>query len=116
QEDDTEVQEAVEIVTTAKLITEVITTAVTQAVAASTPIPAAKPKILNIEHKETYKNIDWNAALDHIQSKEPQYIKRYHGMKKKPQTKSEACKNMIFYLKNTKGYKMDFFKGMKYDE
>nr|GFC43413.1 hypothetical protein [Tanacetum cinerariifolium] len=23
---------------------------------------------------------------------------------------------MIFYLKNTEGYKMDFFKGMKYDE
>nr|GEY15615.1 hypothetical protein [Tanacetum cinerariifolium] len=66
QEDDTEVQEAVEIVTTAKLMTE--------------------------------------------------YIKRYHGMKKKPQTKSEARKNMIFYLKNTEGYKMDFFKGKKYDE
>nr|GFB71198.1 hypothetical protein [Tanacetum cinerariifolium] len=123
-------------------------------VATSTPIPAGKPKILNIaatpvvstrrrkgvvirdpeeelpsdtlaetpkeeinkEHEETYKNIDWNAALDHVQSKEPRYIKRYHGMKKKPQTESEAPKNMIFYLKNTEGYKMDFFKGMKYDE
>nr|GFC03403.1 hypothetical protein [Tanacetum cinerariifolium] len=48
QKDDTDVQEAVEIVTTAKLMTEVVTTAATQAVAASTPIPAAKPKILNI--------------------------------------------------------------------
>nr|GEY49779.1 hypothetical protein [Tanacetum cinerariifolium] len=48
QEDDTEVQEAVEIVTTTKLMTEVVTAAATQAVAASTPIPAAKPKILNI--------------------------------------------------------------------
>nr|GEZ54994.1 hypothetical protein [Tanacetum cinerariifolium] len=48
QEDDTEVQEAVEVVTTAKLITEVVTAAVTQVVAASTPIPAAKPKILKI--------------------------------------------------------------------
>nr|GFC51185.1 hypothetical protein [Tanacetum cinerariifolium] len=57
-----------------------------------------------------------NAALDHVQSKEPLYIKRYHGIKKKPQTKSEARKNMIFYLKNTEGYKMDFFKGKKYDE
>nr|GFC08424.1 hypothetical protein [Tanacetum cinerariifolium] len=43
QEKDVEVQEAVEIVTTAKLMTEVVT-----AIAASTPIPAAKPKILNI--------------------------------------------------------------------
>nr|GEU54954.1 hypothetical protein [Tanacetum cinerariifolium] len=184
QEDDTEVQEAVEIVTTAKLMTEVVTTVATRVVAASTLIPAVKPKILNIaaapavstrrrkgvvirdpeeelpsdtttntpkvkdkgkgilieapkpmkkkdqiemdaeyakklqveinkEHEKTYKDIDWNAALDHVQSKEPQYIKRYHGMKKKPQTESEARKNMIFYLKNTEGYKMDFFKGMK---
>nr|GFC94673.1 hypothetical protein [Tanacetum cinerariifolium] len=42
------VQEAVEIVTTTKLMTEVVTAAATQAVAASTPILAAKPKILNI--------------------------------------------------------------------
>nr|GEZ55241.1 hypothetical protein [Tanacetum cinerariifolium] len=42
------VQEAVEIVTTAKLMTEVVTTAATQVVAASTPISAAKPKILTI--------------------------------------------------------------------
>nr|GFC31029.1 hypothetical protein [Tanacetum cinerariifolium] len=40
QEDDTEVQEAIEIVSTTKLMTEVV--------AASTPIPDAKPKILNI--------------------------------------------------------------------
>nr|GFD29937.1 hypothetical protein [Tanacetum cinerariifolium] len=26
---------------------------------------------INKEHEETYKNIDWNAALDHVQSKEP---------------------------------------------
>nr|GEX09432.1 hypothetical protein [Tanacetum cinerariifolium] len=140
QEDDTEVQEAVEIVTTAKIMTEVVTVAATQVVAASTPIPAAKPKILNIaaapvvstrrrkgvvlrdledelpsntpaktpkvkdkgkgilieapkpmkkkdqiemdtkyvrklqeeinkEHEEAYKNIDWNAALDHKAAK-----------------------------------------------
>nr|GFD28760.1 hypothetical protein [Tanacetum cinerariifolium] len=165
-----------EIVTTAKLITEVVTAAATQVIAASTPIPAAKPKILKIavalavstrirkgvvikdpeeelhtdtlvetptvkdkgkeilikdpnpmkkkdqvemdaeyvkklqeeldkEHEESYKNIDWNAALDNVQSKEPQYINRYHGIKKKPQSESEARKNMISYLKNTEGYK-----------
>nr|GEX43944.1 hypothetical protein [Tanacetum cinerariifolium] len=154
QEDDTEVQEAVEVVTTDKLITEVVTAATTQVVAASIPILAAKPKILKIadapvvstkrrkgvvirdseeklhsdtpaetpteefdkEHEEAYKNIDWNAALDHVQSKEPQYIKRYHGIKKTPQSESEARKNMISYLKSTEGYKMEFFKGKTYDE
>nr|GFC53505.1 hypothetical protein [Tanacetum cinerariifolium] len=48
QEDDSEVQEAVEIVTTAKLMTEVVTAAVTQVATASTPIPAVKPKTLTI--------------------------------------------------------------------
>nr|GFA49502.1 hypothetical protein [Tanacetum cinerariifolium] len=121
QEDDIEVQEAVEVVTTAKLITEVVTAAATQVVDASIPIPAAKPKILKIaaapavstrrrkgvtptvkdkgkgiliedpkpmkkkdqvemdeeyakklqeeldkEHEEAYKQIDWNAALEHV--------------------------------------------------
>nr|GFA65416.1 hypothetical protein [Tanacetum cinerariifolium] len=39
---------------------------------------------LDKEHEKAYKQIDWNAALDYVQSKEPQYIKRYHGIKKKP--------------------------------
>nr|GFC98901.1 hypothetical protein [Tanacetum cinerariifolium] len=51
-QEDTEVQEAVEVVTTAKLITEVVTAAATQVTTASTPIPAAKPaakpKVLKI--------------------------------------------------------------------
>nr|GFC42463.1 hypothetical protein [Tanacetum cinerariifolium] len=71
---------------------------------------------LDKEHEDAYKNIDWNAALDHVQSKEPQYIKRYHEIKKKPQSESEARKNMISYLKNTEGYKMEFFKGKTYNE
>nr|GEZ81435.1 hypothetical protein [Tanacetum cinerariifolium] len=48
QEDDVDVQEAVEIVTTAKLMTEVVTTVATQVVAASTPIPAAKPAVVAV--------------------------------------------------------------------
>nr|GEY89429.1 hypothetical protein [Tanacetum cinerariifolium] len=40
----------------------------------------------------------------------------YHGYKKKPQSESEARKNMIAYLKNTKGFKMAFFKGKTYDQ
>nr|GFA16893.1 hypothetical protein [Tanacetum cinerariifolium] len=110
QEDDTEVQEAVEIVTTAKLMTEVVTAAATQ-VEMDAEYAKKLQEELDKEQEEAYKHIDWNAALDHVQSKEPQYIKRYHGIKKKPQTESEARKNMISYLKNTKGYKMEFFKG-----
>nr|GEW55019.1 hypothetical protein [Tanacetum cinerariifolium] len=69
-------------------------------------------------HEEINKDIDWDTAIDHVKqkSKEGQYIQRYQGMKKKPQTESEARKNMMVYLKNTAGYKLDFFKGMSYDE
>nr|GEV39916.1 hypothetical protein [Tanacetum cinerariifolium] len=45
QEDDSEVQEVVEVMTTAKLITEVVTAATSQVSAASATIPAAKPSI-----------------------------------------------------------------------
>nr|GFB75778.1 hypothetical protein [Tanacetum cinerariifolium] len=51
-----------------------------------------------------------------VQAKGIQYIRRYHGYKKKPKSKSEACKNMIAYLKNTEGFKMAFFKGKTYDQ
>nr|GFA14645.1 hypothetical protein [Tanacetum cinerariifolium] len=71
---------------------------------------------LDKEHEEGYKQIDWNAAFDHVQAKETQYFKRYHGFKKKPQSESEARKNMISYLKNTEGFKMEFFKGKTYDQ
>nr|GFB19345.1 hypothetical protein [Tanacetum cinerariifolium] len=73
---------------------------------------------INKDHKEINKDIDWDASIDHVnqKSKNPQYIKRYQVMKKRPQTESEARKNMMIYLKNTAGYKMDFFKGMSYDE
>nr|GEW39793.1 putative ribonuclease H-like domain-containing protein [Tanacetum cinerariifolium] len=45
QEDDSEVQEVVEVVTTAKLITEVVTATTSQVSAASATISAAKPSI-----------------------------------------------------------------------
>nr|GFC84252.1 hypothetical protein [Tanacetum cinerariifolium] len=173
QEDDSEVQDVVEVVTTAKLITDVITAVASQVSAASTTIPTAKPSIhaaaltvvaaytrtrkgviirdpkeelslktpaetpaetlkvkdkgkgimvetpkpmkkkdqieldaeyarklhkeINKDDAEFNKDIDWDAAMDHVNKKSsnnPQYIKRYQGMKKRPQTESEARKNM----------------------
>ncbi|GKC38501.1 hypothetical protein Tco_1050885 [Tanacetum coccineum] len=43
-------------------------------------------------------------------------IKRYQTLKKKPVSVAQARKNMMIYLKNMVGYKMDYFKGMSYDE
>nr|GFA71802.1 hypothetical protein [Tanacetum cinerariifolium] len=120
------VQEAVEVVTTTKLITEVVTTAATQVVAASVPIPAAKPKVLKIaaapvtrkrkgvviRDLEEELHVDTPAETPTVKDKG----KRYHGFKKKPQSESEARKNMISYLKNTERFKMEFFKGKTYDQ
>nr|GEY57333.1 hypothetical protein [Tanacetum cinerariifolium] len=188
-EDDSEVQEVVEVVTTTKLITEVVIAAASQVSAVSTTIltasatiPATAPTIvaaytrrrkgviirdleeelslktpaetlkvkdkgkgilvkapkpmkkkdqiemdaeyarklqeeIDRDHDGFNKDVDWDAAMDHVNQKSssnPQYIKRYQGMKKRPQTESEARKNMMIYLKNIVGYKMDFFKGMSY--
>nr|GEZ55830.1 hypothetical protein [Tanacetum cinerariifolium] len=157
--EDTEVQEVVEVVNAAKLITEVATTAVSIPIpaakpvvaAAITPISAAKPKVLKvvpaapavstrkrkgviIRDPEEDLHDDTPAETQKLQEEEEsqvqakdvqpkdvpakgiQYIRRYHGYKKKPQSESEARKNMIDYLKNTEGFKLAFFKGKTYDQ
>nr|GEX47177.1 hypothetical protein [Tanacetum cinerariifolium] len=121
QEDDSEVQEVVDVVTTAKLITEV-TAAASQVSAVSTTIPAELPlntpaETLKVKDKGKGIMIEAPKPMkkkDQIKLDAEYYIKIYHGMKKRPQTESEARKNMMIYLKNTAGYKMDFFKGMSY--
>nr|GEX74545.1 hypothetical protein [Tanacetum cinerariifolium] len=145
-QEDTEVQEAIEVVTTTKLITEVVTAAATQVAAASTPILAAKPKILKIavaapavltrrrkrvviRDPEEELHIDTPAETPTVKDKgkgilieDPKPMKKKDQIemdvefKKKPQSESEAHKNMISYLKNTEGYKMEFFKGKTYDQ
>nr|GEZ81939.1 purine permease [Tanacetum cinerariifolium] len=50
-----------------------------------------------------------------ILAEEDPAVKRYQVLKRKPQTEAQAKKNMIVYLKNVAGFKMDYFKGMSYD-
>nr|GEW10575.1 hypothetical protein [Tanacetum cinerariifolium] len=188
QEDEPEeVQEVVDVVTTAKLITEFVTTASESVSAASTTISAAEPQVpfaitttalirvvststrrrkgvvirdpeeelttiihadtkskdtrkgIMVEepkplkkkqqlkmdeeyarklHEELNKDIDWSVTIDHVKqkSKEDPFVQRYQVMKKKPQTEAQARKNMIMYLKNVAGLKLDYFKGMSYDD
>nr|GEX50053.1 hypothetical protein [Tanacetum cinerariifolium] len=67
---------------------------------------------------ELNKYIDWDEVIDHVhkKAKEDNAIKRYQALKRKPQTEAQAGKNMTFYLKNVAGFKMDYFKGMSYDD
>nr|GEW59816.1 uncharacterized mitochondrial protein AtMg00810-like [Tanacetum cinerariifolium] len=187
KEDKPEVQEVVDVVTIAKLITEVVTAASESVTAASTTTVAAESQVptatiiaapvrvaaastrrrkgvvirdpeeesttsiladtkskdkgkgimveepkplkkkqhveMNEEyarklHEELNKDIDWNASIDHVKqkAKEDPFMQRYQVMKKRPQTEAQARRNMIMYLKNVVGFRLDYFKGMSYDD
>nr|GEZ64737.1 hypothetical protein [Tanacetum cinerariifolium] len=166
QEDETEpadVQEVLDVVTTTKLITEVVTATSETIIVASTIVPTAEPYVpaattatlttalvtvvaapnkgkgilvkepkplkmkQQIEqdeqfarklHAELNKDIDWDEAIDHVKlkAKKDTAVKRYQVINRKPQTEDQARKNMIMYLKNVAGFKLDYFKGMSYDD
>nr|GEX31859.1 hypothetical protein [Tanacetum cinerariifolium] len=142
----TELQKVVDVVTTAKIISEgvVIRDHQETAPTSSTIIhseakskdkgkgilveePKPLKKQAQIEQDEKYareleaelnKNIDWDEVIDHVKrkQKEDNAVKRYQALKKKPQTEAQARKNMMIYLRNVVGFKMDYFKGMTYDD
>nr|GEX18940.1 hypothetical protein [Tanacetum cinerariifolium] len=149
QEDEpVKVQEVVDVVTTAKLITKVVTAASETVTAASTIISAAELQVpaaiitvapakvaiapsrrrkgvVEIDeeyarnlHAEHNKDIDWDVVTDHVKlkAKEDVVVQRYQAMKRKPQTEAQAQKNMMMYLKNVAGFRLDYFKGMSYDD
>nr|GEV83227.1 hypothetical protein [Tanacetum cinerariifolium] len=68
QEDDLEVQEVVEVVTTAKLITDVVTAAASQ-IELDAEYARKLPEEINKDHEEFNKDIDWDAAMDHKAAK-----------------------------------------------
>ncbi|GKC26411.1 hypothetical protein Tco_1033705, partial [Tanacetum coccineum] len=43
-------------------------------------------------------------------------VLRYHAQLNRPNTVAEVRKNMVMYLKNQGGYKMNYFKGIKYED
>nr|GEZ33964.1 hypothetical protein [Tanacetum cinerariifolium]GFA35416.1 hypothetical protein [Tanacetum cinerariifolium] len=69
-------------------------------------------------HEELNKDIDRNAVIDHVKqkAKEDPFVQRYQVIKKRPQTEAQARRNMIMYLKNVAGFRLDYFKGMSYDD
>nr|GEZ14981.1 putative ribonuclease H-like domain-containing protein [Tanacetum cinerariifolium] len=89
--------------------------------------PKPHKKQAQIEQDEQYareleaelkRNIDWDEVIDYVnkKAKEDPIMKRYQALKRKPQTEAQAKKNMMIYLKNVAGFKMDYFKGMSYDD
>nr|GEY20336.1 hypothetical protein [Tanacetum cinerariifolium] len=143
EEEPIEIEEVIKVVTAAKLKTEVVTTATTPITAAPVPKASAPRKrrgiiiqdpkeaatasvIVQSEYEaiareleaELNANINWNDVIDQVKRKERQdnTVMRYQALKRKPVTKTQARKNLMVYLKNMVGFKMDFFSGMTYTE
>nr|GFB37942.1 hypothetical protein [Tanacetum cinerariifolium] len=78
--------------------------------------PAEVQEVVNIV--ATAKLITEDEAIDHVKrkAKEDPAVKRYQVLKRKPQTKAQARKNMMVYLKKVVGFKMNYFEGMSYDD
>nr|GEW43971.1 hypothetical protein [Tanacetum cinerariifolium] len=163
------VEEVIEVVIAAKLMTEVVTTAATTITVAQVPKASAprrrrgviiqdpeetatasvivhsevkskdKGKGILIEEPKSLKrqarikqdeafareleaelnaNINWNDVMKQVKRKEKQdnTVMRYQALKRKPVTKARARKNKMVYLKNMVRFKMDFFKGVTYND
>nr|GEW55368.1 hypothetical protein [Tanacetum cinerariifolium] len=89
-----ELKEVVKVVTTTKLMTEVVTAAA----ATITAVATAALKITTAP-----KHVKENERQDNV-------VLRYQALKRKPQTEAQARKNMMIYLKNIAGFKLDYFK------
>nr|GEU62700.1 putative ribonuclease H-like domain-containing protein [Tanacetum cinerariifolium] len=128
-----ELQEVVDIVTIAKIITKVVTAASTTITPADVPIPAIATAVAptftaapsrrtkGVVIRDLEESTTTTSTIIHskakskdngkgILAKEDKSVKRYQAMKRKLQTKAQARKNMMVYLKNVAGFKMDYFK------
>nr|GEU85119.1 hypothetical protein [Tanacetum cinerariifolium] len=163
-----ELKEVVEIVTTAKLMTEVVTAATATITAATTPIttvvtppfvkktkfqiyrifhagfttatitdaPSAARRRKGVVIREPEETATPSIIIHSkpkskdkgkgIMVKEPKPLKKQaqieqdeactKELEEKPQTEAQAKKNMMIYLRNMAGFKMDYFKGMSYND
>nr|GEV57330.1 retrotransposon protein, putative, Ty3-gypsy subclass [Tanacetum cinerariifolium] len=116
-----ELQEVVDIVTTAKIITDVVTAASTTITIADVPIPAATTastlKLTAAPSRRT-KGV---VIRDHEESTTTTSTIIHSEAKSKDKckwilTEAQARKNMTIYFKNVAGFKMDYIKGMYYDD
>nr|GEV47891.1 hypothetical protein [Tanacetum cinerariifolium] len=143
-DDELEPVELKKVVTTAKFMTEMVTAAsatitaatslITAAIITTAPSAARRKKgvvirdpedtatpsiIIHSEPKYSDKGKEiLDEVIEQVQRKEKEdnAVMRYQALKRKPQTEAQARKNLMIYLRNMAGFKMDYFKGMRYDD
>nr|GEX52856.1 copia protein [Tanacetum cinerariifolium] len=131
EEELADVEEVLKVVKAVKLMTEVVTNAGATKVNKGKAILIEKPKLLKRQAQieldeevarqleaELNANINWNAVIEQVKRNERlnDAVMKYQTLKRKPLTQAQAKRNMIVYLKNIVGFKMDYIKGMTYDE
>nr|GEW62280.1 hypothetical protein [Tanacetum cinerariifolium] len=104
------VEEVIEVVTAAKLMTEVVTTADTTITAAQVPKASAPRRKKGVVIQDP-EEIATASVIVHSEVKSKDKGKGILIEEPKP-LKRQARKNMMIYLMNMAGFKMDFFKGM----
>nr|GEV27306.1 hypothetical protein [Tanacetum cinerariifolium] len=113
------VEEVLEVVTAAKLMTEVVTTAAPITTAAQVPKASAPRRrrgvVIQYPEETAAASVimhSKNEVIEQVKRKEQQdnEVMRYQSLKRKPLTETQARKSMMIYLKNMAGFKMDFFK------
>nr|GEY26190.1 uncharacterized mitochondrial protein AtMg00810-like [Tanacetum cinerariifolium] len=136
-------KEVIKVVTTAKLITEVVTIAATTIIVAKMPKASAARRRKGVVIRDPKETATPSVIMHYeLKSKdkgkgilveEPKPLKKQAQIEQNEAYARElkvelnaninwnkvikhARKNMMVYLKNMAGFKMDFFKGMTYDE
>nr|GEU90260.1 putative ribonuclease H-like domain-containing protein [Tanacetum cinerariifolium] len=69
-----------------------------------------RAKVLQQQYDQKQENIDWNVVAEPMQENHLDNIKKYQILKRKPIFIAQANKNIIVYLKNMAGYKIQHFK------
>nr|GEW05129.1 hypothetical protein [Tanacetum cinerariifolium] len=131
------VEEIVEVITTAKIIVNEVSTAGRELNAANEePVSAASTNIITAQPSEATKTtVDITTApkakgivfhdmeesttriaSSKVQSRQSDAVRKYQALKRKYVAVAQDRKNMMIYLKNMAGFKMDFFKGMSFED
>nr|GEU67166.1 hypothetical protein [Tanacetum cinerariifolium] len=73
-------------------------------------------KLHDEELDEREDDIDCSVVAKQVKEIQSDSINRYQDLKKETVLVAQARKNMMIYIKNMAGYKIEFFKWMTYDE
>nr|GEX36953.1 retrovirus-related Pol polyprotein from transposon TNT 1-94 [Tanacetum cinerariifolium]GEX40006.1 retrovirus-related Pol polyprotein from transposon TNT 1-94 [Tanacetum cinerariifolium] len=117
EEEPAEMEEVFEVVKAAKLMTDVVTTAQPTTTAIQVPKPSASRRKMGVIIQDPEETAASVIVHLRVQSRtKDNTVMRYQALKRKHVTEAQVRKNMMVYLKNMAGFKMDLFKGMTYSE